>query len=112
VDAHESDLAFIQRCVRGERLLWTYHVNMRLRQRGVARYMVTESVDSYQIIEHYPQRQVSRYLPSYLIFAEYKGEAIHILFAVDREGDTVRVITIYRPDPSEWEAGFTRRKKS
>lgn len=112
MDAHESDLAFIQRCVRGERLLWTYHVNMRLRQRGVARCMVTESVDSYQIIEHYPQRQVSRYLPSYLIFAEYKGEAIHILFAVDREGDTVRVITIYRPDPSEWEAGFTRRKKS
>jgi hypothetical protein len=108
----ESDLAFIQRCVREGRLLWTYHVNMRLRQRGVTRLTVTESVDSYEIIEHYPQSQTSRYLPSYLVYAEYGGEASHILLAVDREGDAVRVITVYRPDPAQWEAGFRRRKKS
>ncbi|CBE67441.1 conserved protein of unknown function [Candidatus Methylomirabilis oxygeniifera] len=36
---------------------------------------------------------------------------IHILFALDREGDTVRVITVYRPDPAEWDADFLRRKK-
>ena len=65
----ESDLAFIQRCVREGRLLWTYHVNMRLRQRRVARPMVTESMDSYQIIEQYPQSQASRYLPSCLVYA-------------------------------------------
>jgi len=107
----ELDLAFIQRCVHEGRLLWTYHVNMRLRQRRVARSMVTESVGSYQIIEQYPQSQTSRYLPSCLVYAEHHGEAIHILFALDREGDTVRVITAYRPDPSEWKAGFLRRKK-
>lgn len=108
---HEPDLGFIQRCVREGRLLWTYHVNMRLRQRGIARRMVTESTDSYRIVEYYAQSQASRYLPSHLIYAEHNGEAIHVLFAVDAEGDTVRVITVYRPDPSEWEADFLRRKK-
>lgn len=107
----ESDLAYIRHCVCEGRLLWTYHVNMRLRQRKVTRRMVMESVASYHIIEHYPHSQASRYLPGYLIYAEHEGEAIHILFAIDREGDAVRVITVYRPDPSEWEAGFLRRKK-
>jgi hypothetical protein len=39
-------LSFIQRCVRERRLLWTYHVNMRLIERGVSRAMVVESVES------------------------------------------------------------------
>jgi hypothetical protein len=38
---------------------------------------------------------------------------IHVLVAADIEGDNVRIITAYRPDPSEWEADLrTRRKKS
>ena len=59
--------------------------------------MATENTDSYRIVEHYPQSQASPYLPSYLIQAEHNGDAIAILFAVDGEGDTVRVITVYRP---------------
>lgn len=108
----ESDLAFIQRCVREGRLLWSHHVNMRLRQRRVSRSLVMESVDSYQIIEQYPKGRTSRYLPSCLVYAEHHGEAIHTLFALDRGGDTVRVITLYRPDPARWEVGFLRRKQS
>ena len=92
-------------------MLWTDHVNMRLRQRDIIRRMVTESVDSYRIVEYYPQSQVSRSLPSYLIYAGHNGKAIHILIAIDTEGDTVRVIPAYRPEPSEWEAGFLRRGK-
>jgi len=107
----ESDLALIQRCVREGRLLWTYHVNMRLRQRRVTCSLVTESVDSYQIIEQYPRSQTSRYLPSCLIHTKHHGEVIHILFALDREGDTVRIVTVYRPDPAEWDADVLRRKK-
>ncbi|MFH0352439.1 MAG: DUF4258 domain-containing protein [Chromatiales bacterium] len=112
VETNESDLAFIQRCVRGNRFLWTYHVNMRLRQRRVSWHMGTESVDSYRLIEHYPQGKTSRSLPSCLVYAEHRGEAVHILFAIDRESDTVRVITVYRPDPAQSEAGFLRRKES
>lgn len=108
----ESDLAFIQRCVRERRLLWTYHVNMRLQRRSIARPWVLESVESYRTVERYPQGQNSWYLPSYLIYAEYSDEAVHILFAIDRERGNVRIVTAYRPDPAEWEPGFLRRRQS
>ena len=72
--------------------------------------MVVESVDSYRIIESYPQSQASRHLPSCLVYAGHQGIPIHILFAIDKEGDTVRVITVYRPDPTQWEDGFIQRR--
>src|SRR6266571_5041501 len=39
-----------------------------------------------------------KYLPSYLLLARHGEEAFHVLFAVDVEGDNVRVVTSYRPD--------------
>jgi len=33
----DDPLAFIVRCVREKRLFWTYHVNMRLKNRSISR---------------------------------------------------------------------------
>ena len=110
-ESAESDLALLQRCVGDGRLLLTYHVDMRLRERRVARHLVMGSVDTYQIIEHYPASQASRCLPSCRIRAEDTEGVIHVLLALDREGNNVRVFTVYRPDPRQWETGFTRRKR-
>ncbi len=107
-----NDLAFVQQCVRQGRLLWTYHATMRLRKRGISRQMVVESVDTYEVIESYAQSKASRYLPSCLVRAEYHGEPFHALFALDRESNYVRVITVYYPDPQIWEEGFRRRKET
>ena len=50
-------------------------------------------------------------LPSYLVLATAAvGGAFHVLFAVDVEGDNVRVITAYHPSPEEWEPDFSSRK--
>ena len=84
---------------------------MRVQTRSVSRETVTGSVDTYVIIEEYPSNPASRYLPACLVYAEYAGEASHILFALDRAEDTVRVITVYHPDPAQWEADLRRRKK-
>jgi hypothetical protein len=36
--------------------------------------------------------------------------AVHILFALDRATDTVRIITAYKPSPDKWEEdGKSRR---
>ncbi len=32
-----------------------------------------------------------------------------MVIAVDNEDNMLWVITVYRPDPNEWENGFTRR---
>jgi hypothetical protein len=103
----DDPLAFIQTCVRQQSIFWTYHVNMRLQHRSIARQAILEAVDTYEIIEAYPE---DKYFPSSLVLATHHEEGFHILFAADVEGTNVRIITAYRPSPDEWESdGKTRR---
>jgi hypothetical protein len=105
-EAPADPLAFICRCVRERKVLWTYHVNMRLERRHIGREEILGAVDSYAIVEEYAD---DKYLPSYLVVA---ADSFHVLFATDVSGDNVRVVTAYRPDPDEWEPDFRRRKRS
>ena len=82
---------------------------MRLAERHIRREAVLGAVDSYEIIEQYPK---GRQLPCYLLLARYEGDAFHVVFAVDVEGDNVRVVTAYRPDRSEWEMDFKTRRSA
>jgi hypothetical protein len=103
----DDPLAFIKACVRKQSIFWTYHVNMRLQHRSIARQAFFDALDTYEIIEAYPE---DKYLPSYLVLAQHREEAFHILFATDVVGDNVRIVTAYRPSPDEWESdGKTRR---
>ncbi len=104
----DNPLKFIRGCV-GERLVfWTYHVNMRLKERSISRQMIFETVENYELIEAYPD---DKYLPSYLVFTRYSDTVIHILFAVDVSAGNVRVITAYRPDPDLWDQDLKQRIK-
>lgn len=105
----EDPVAFIQQCVRARRILWTYHVNLRLKGRSVSRQIILDAVDSYEVVESYPD---DKYLPSYLMLARSGGDAIHVLFATDVEGDNVRVVTAYRPSPDEWAEDLKTRRAS
>lgn len=104
----DNPLGFIRRCMKEERLFWTYHVNMRMKGRFIPRQIILDSIQNYEIIEEYPG---DRYLPSYLVFSKYQHKIFHVLFAVDVEGDNVRVITAYYPSPDEWEEGLKIRRK-
>jgi hypothetical protein len=88
-------------------MLWTYHVNMRLRGRSISRSAIIGSYELYEIVELYPQ---DKYFPSYLVRSEYQGDVFHILFAVDVKADNIRIITAYRPTLEEWEDGFRIRR--
>ena len=102
----DDPLSLIRRCVRERKVYWTYHVNMRLAGRFFTRDEILKAVDSYEIIEPYPE---DKYLPSYLVLA---ATSFHVQFATDVEGDNVRIVTAYRPDPNEWETDLkTRRPK-
>ena len=84
-----------------------YHVNMRLQRRHLARRVILDTVDTYELVEAYPR---DKYLPSYLVLAHDGGEMFHVLFATDLAEENVRVVTAYRPGPDEWEDdGKTRR---
>ena len=90
-------LGFIRECVRSRRVYWTYHVNMRLKERFIPREMILESPDEYEIIEAYTK---DRYLPSYLVYARHQGVPFHILFAAEWEGIMFALLRrIYRIPP-------------
>jgi len=100
---------FIQDCIRRGRVLWTYHVNMRLAGRFIPRESILGAVETLELVEAYPD---DKYLPSYLVLDRASGEALHVLVAVDVECDNVRVVTAYRPDSEEWQDDWkTRRPK-
>jgi hypothetical protein len=105
----DNPLAFIQQCVRERKIIWTFHVNMRLKGRFISRERILESISTFEIVEEYPE---DKYLPSYLIYSQSQGSIFHVLFAVDVPGDNVRVITTYYPDIEEWEEDFKTRRKS
>lgn len=80
---------------------------MRVAGRFIPRGAILAAVDTYELVEAYPE---DKYLPSYLLLARRQGEAFHVLFAADVEGDNVRVVTAYRPDPGDWQPDLKTRR--
>ena len=105
----DDPVAFIRDCLRDGRILWTYHVNMRLGQRFIARETIIAAAESYEIVEAYPD---DKYFPSYLLLGRRGAEAFHTLFGTDVDGQNVRVITAYYPNLEEWEADLKTRRSS
>jgi hypothetical protein len=100
-------LDFIKSCVSNGRIYWTYHVNMRLRERYITRQLIISSIDTYEVIEEYKD---DKYLPSFLIYAAHASNVIHLHVAMDIKNDVVIIITAYKPSHDKWEAdGKTRR---
>jgi hypothetical protein len=57
---------------------------MRLKVRAISAGLVLNAVPSFEIIEPYPD---DKYLPSYLVRAEWKGTIFHAQTATGVEGD-------------------------
>ena len=80
---------------------------MRLKQRALTSATLQEAIESLEIIESYPQ---DKYLPSFLLRGDSCETVFHVQIAVDVEGDNVRVVTMYIPDPNEWDPGLRSRR--
>jgi len=79
---------------------------MRMGQRPIQSNTVVDAVDTFEIIEAYAD---DKYLPSYLVRAVAEHGVFHLHVATDVEGDNVRIVTAYVPDPREWDHDFRRR---
>ena len=98
---------FIKECVSSGRVHWTYHVTMRLQQRALTAEMVRNAIATLEIVEAYPQ---DKYLPSFLVRGESEGSVFHAQIATDVEGKNIRIVTMYTPDPEEWDEGLRVRR--
>jgi hypothetical protein len=79
-----------------------------MRDRYISREFVIHAASSFEIIEEYPD---DKYLPGYLLYANLSGVILHALIAVDVERDNIRIVTVYYPDPEEWESDLKTRRK-
>lgn len=105
--ANNNILEFIKSCIGRGKIHWSYHVNMRLKGRFISREAILSSINTYEMIEEYPK---DKYLPSYLVYARYKNQIIHIHIAANVENDSVTIITAYKPAPDKWKEDFKTRR--
>jgi hypothetical protein len=94
--------------VQSAKVYWTYHVHMRLSERSITTADIEYAAGALELVEAYSD---DKYFPSYLVLGRSASGPIHILFALDVEGDNVRVVTAYHPDPLEWGPDLKSRRR-
>ncbi len=102
-------IEFVSSCLKRGRVLWTYHVSMRLKDRYIPREWILESANKIEVVEIYSD---DRYLPSCLLLGKHPESVFHFVVAMDFADDFVTIITAYRPDPSKWEHNLRIRRKA
>jgi hypothetical protein len=111
----EAKPAFVRdQAVRSRRkpearsVVWSAHTITELVADRLTRVEVEAGLESGEVIEDYPMR--TRPLPDCLVLARLAGgEAIHAVVAVDVDLDRILIVTVYRPEPEEWEDDWRTR---
>ena len=85
--------------------LLTQHASDRAVKRGISATEIEQAVNTGEVIEDYPN---DKYGPSCLILGT--TETQRILHVQVSYPPSVKVITVYQPDPNEWEADWKSRK--
>ena len=104
---NEVDIDGLRSLVSTGKIIWTEHLAIRLRERGIKRDDVISCVGNGEIIEQYPDDMP---YPSCLINGKSASEKpLHIVCA-HNTGESCCVITAYYPDPDKWENDNKTRK--
>lgn len=94
---------------KNDRLAFKKHALLRMYQRKIMVDEVREALLNGEIIESY---QSDRPLPSFLLLGyTFERRPLHVVVALDLEGDMAWVITVYQPSDEEWEEGFRKRRE-
>jgi hypothetical protein len=99
-------MARIARAVSFGRYRYTIHAAQQRIARAIRRNEIESAIMRGEIIEDYPEH---RYGPCCLVFGiTDNGKALHIVCSLR---EIVDVITVYEPDPAEWEADLRTRRR-
>ncbi len=101
------DIAALRSLVASWGIVWTEHVALRLRERGIKRADVISCIQGGEIIEQYPDDMP---FPSCLMLGDaVNGKPLHVVCAHD-PGVSCCMITAYYPSPDKWEPDNKTRK--
>ena len=101
------DISDIQALVSSSTILWTEHVVLRLRERGIKRSDVVTCLQNGEIIEQYPDDTP---YPSCLVLGYVRqGVPLHVVCGVNNSVICC-IITAYYPVLDKWENDYKARK--
>lgn len=101
-----KDLAHILRQIRQGEFEFTRHAFKRAVERNISDQEIIQAGANARVIEDYPQ---DKYAPSCLLLGfTQSGRPLHLQVSY-LETDMLKIITLYEPDPSEWE-DYSRRR--
>ena len=84
------------------------HAVERMFERGISSDDVRKVSETGKIIENYPN---DKPFPSCLVLGRIgNNNPLHVVLAMDPGAQKAIVITVYEPDPKQWESDFERRK--
>jgi hypothetical protein len=99
-------MAAIAQAVAAGRYRYTVHGARQRIDRHLTGVEIEEAIQSGQIIEDYPEHHFG---PCCLILGQTNsGKALHMVCSCR---SVVDIITVYEPDPSEWETDLRTRKR-
>ncbi|MGD2147577.1 MAG: DUF4258 domain-containing protein [Anaerolineae bacterium] len=94
--------------VDGEHLVFRVHAIQRMFERGIKVEDVREALATGRTIETYP---TDKPYPSRLVLGWRGARPIHVVAADNRHQRETIVITVYEPNPDQWEPGFDTRRR-
>jgi hypothetical protein len=91
------------------RLVFRVHAIQRMFQRHISEDDVRHVVEHGDTIEAYPKDTP---YPSRLVLGWCGSRPIHVVAADNAANRETIIITVYEPDPHEWEQDFRRRTRT
>ena len=88
---------------------FTHHSVQRMSERDIGVDEVERAVREDRIIAKYPNEKP---YPSCLAVLITDSIPIHVVFSIEENNGerVVFIITVYRPDPMEWDAEYSKRR--
>ncbi|MCB0200708.1 MAG: DUF4258 domain-containing protein [Caldilineae bacterium] len=102
-----KSLQDIRRQLADGDFVFSRHAFRRAVERNISDEEIREAAGQVMLIEDYP---TDKYSASCLLCGwTVAGRPLH-LHVSRADADTVTIITLYQPDPDEWDVSFTRRR--
>lgn len=89
-------------------IVYRLHATLRMAERSVSRVEVEAVIAHGETIEQYDD---DKPYPSRVILGVVQGRPIHVVAAWNDDDEEWIVITVYEPDPVEWDEEFKRRRQ-
>jgi hypothetical protein len=103
-----KSLEEIQQQLQVGRFEFTRHALKRSIERDISEQEIKQTSLRMELIEDYPD---DKYSPSCLLLGFTQNDRVLHLQVSRADSDTIKIITLYEPDPTEW-IDFRRRKSN